>query len=179
MVVEDIYMKPSHRQEAPAKSHWWKIDICRRTHWLAWRKMVQHFEHWWKQECSFWVWGLQAVYQTNTEFKWQHTVKTVKHGGKSIMIWGCFSYCGVRPIYHIPWIMDQFEYIKILEEVMLPYADDDMPLKWAFQWHNDPKHTSKWAASWFQTNKMNIMEWTLIQKKTCGIISKMLFLRKN
>uniref|UniRef100_A0A4W4ECD4 Transposase Tc1-like domain-containing protein n=1 Tax=Electrophorus electricus TaxID=8005 RepID=A0A4W4ECD4_ELEEL len=26
--------------------------------------------------------------------------------------------------------MDQFEYIKILEEVILPYAEEEMPLKW-------------------------------------------------
>ena len=30
----------------------------------------------------------------NTEFKPQYTLKTVKHGGASIMIWGCFSYSG-------------------------------------------------------------------------------------
>lgn len=95
----------------------------------------------------------------NTEFKPQYTVKTVKHGGTSIMIWGCFSYHGVGPIYRIPRIMDQFEYIKILKEVMLPYAEEEMPLKWVFQQDNDPKHTSKRAASWFQTNKINVMEW--------------------
>uniref|UniRef100_A0A4W4G0T0 Transposase Tc1-like domain-containing protein n=1 Tax=Electrophorus electricus TaxID=8005 RepID=A0A4W4G0T0_ELEEL len=67
----------------------------------------------------------------NTEFKPQYTVKTVKHRGASIMVWGCFSYFGVRPVYRMPGTMDQFEYIKILEEVMLPYQD------------NDPKHTSK------------------------------------
>ena len=75
------------------------------------------------------------------------------------MIWGCFSYYGVGPIYHIPGIMDQFGYIKILEEVMLPYAEEEMPLKWVFQQDNDPKHTSKRAASWFQTNKIKVMEW--------------------
>uniref|UniRef100_A0A4W4EQ21 Transposase Tc1-like domain-containing protein n=1 Tax=Electrophorus electricus TaxID=8005 RepID=A0A4W4EQ21_ELEEL len=92
----------------------------------------------------------------NTEFKPQYAVKTVKHGGASIMICGCFSYFAFRPIYRIPGTMDQFEYIKIWEEVMLPYAEEEMPLKWVFQQDNNPKHTSKWATSWFQTNKIDL-----------------------
>ena len=95
----------------------------------------------------------------NTEFKPQYSVKTIKHGGASIMIWGCFSYYGVGPIYHIPGIMDQFEYIRILEEVMLPYAEEEMPLRWTFQQDNDPKHTSKRAKAWFQMNRIQLMEW--------------------
>ncbi len=36
--------------------------------------------------------------------------------------------------------MDQFEYIKIIKEVMLPYAEEEMPLEWVFQQDNNPKH---------------------------------------
>ena len=90
---------------------------------------------------------------------WDSGPQAVKHGGASIMIWGCFSYYGVGPIYYIPGIMDQFEYITILEEVMLPYAEQEMPLKCVIQQDNDPKHTSHQATSWFQINKINVMEW--------------------
>uniref|UniRef100_A0A3Q2XW73 Transposase Tc1-like domain-containing protein n=1 Tax=Hippocampus comes TaxID=109280 RepID=A0A3Q2XW73_HIPCM len=92
---------------------------------------------------------------SNSEFKPQYTLKTMKHDGASIMVWACFSSSGVGPIYRIPGIVDQFVYVKILEEVMLPYAEEDMPLKWVFQQDNDPKHTSRRAKSWFQTNKIN------------------------
>ncbi|KAK1798010.1 hypothetical protein P4O66_000515 [Electrophorus voltai] len=43
--------------------------------------------------------------------------------------------------------INQFEYIKILEEVMLPYAEKEMTLKRVFQQDNDPKRSSKQATS--------------------------------
>ena len=44
-------------------------------------------------------------------------------------------------IYRISGIVDQCEYIKILEEVILPRIEEEILLK--FQEDNDTKHTSE------------------------------------
>ena len=75
----------------------------------------------WTDENKFVLFGSKGWRSPNTELKPQYTVKTVKHGDTSIMIWGCFSYCGVRPIYGSAGIIDQFEYIKILDKDMLSH----------------------------------------------------------
>uniref|UniRef100_A0A0K8TZE2 Transposable element Tcb1 transposase n=1 Tax=Bactrocera latifrons TaxID=174628 RepID=A0A0K8TZE2_BACLA len=95
----------------------------------------------------------------NSEYNPRFTAKTVKHGGAKIMVWGCFSYSGVGPIHLIEGIMDQRAYVKILDEVMLPYASWNMPLIWVYQQDNDPKHTSKCAKEWFRANGVEVMRW--------------------
>lgn len=39
--------------------------------------------------------------------------------------------------------MDQYVYIEIVNEVLLPYARDQIPLLWVFQQNNDPKQAEK------------------------------------
>lgn len=74
--------------------------------------------------------GTQHVRRpVDTAFKQQYTAKTVKHGGGSIMIRGCFSYQGVGPIYRIEETMTTATYCIILNDVMLPYAEYNMPLR--------------------------------------------------
>lgn len=43
-----------------------------------------------------------------------------------------------EPQYNVPSTMDQFQYLNVLEEVMQPYAEEEMTLKWVCQQNNDP-----------------------------------------
>lgn len=84
---------------------------------------------------------------------------TIKHGGGNIMVWGCFSAIGAGPIYRIRGKMDRFGYHHILEDVMLPYAEWEMPLKFIYQHDNDPKHTAKIIKAWFAEKKIQVLKW--------------------
>jgi hypothetical protein len=95
----------------------------------------------------------------NTEYDPRHTVKTLKHGGGNIKIWGCFSFLGVGPIFWIKETMTKETYRDILQNVMLPYARDNMGREWRFQQDNDPKHASKIVKDWFHQNQVSVIEW--------------------
>ena len=61
------------------------------------------------------------------------------------MVWDCLSRQGIGPIYKIDGIMDRFMYRDISKDLMLSYAEEEVPLKWTFLQDNDPKPTSKVA----------------------------------
>lgn len=49
---------------------------------------------------------------------------TVKHGGGSIQVWGCFSGYGMGPLFRINGIMDRFLSKDILQNQMIPYLEE-------------------------------------------------------
>ena len=55
--------------------------------------------------------------------------------------------------------MDANSYMEILRDVVLPYADENMPIIFKFQQDNDPKHTSRLVKKQFQENKVNVLDW--------------------
>lgn len=92
-------------------------------------------------------------------FEPKYTKQTIKFGGGSIMVWACFSWTGVGPIYRINGIMDQHQYRHILEDVMEPYADDNLCVLWKFQHDNDPKHTARSVKDFLRPKNIDGLAW--------------------
>ena len=59
----------------------------------------------------------------NTEMDTADLRPTVKHGGGSVMVWGCMSAHGVGNLVFIDGIMNQYVYINILKENLIPSAE--------------------------------------------------------
>ena len=94
-------------------------------------------------------------------FRDSNIQKTVKHGGGSVMVWGCITSYGVSRLHHIDGIMDGGKYITILNDNLLGTLCDYSvrPQAIYFQQDNDPKHTLKLTKAWFTSNHINVLAW--------------------
>ena len=88
------------------------------------------------------------------------TIPTVKHGGGSIMLWGCFSVAETGRLVRIEGKMDGGKYREILDK-NLPQSTQDLRLgqRFTFQQDNDPKHTAKTTQEWLLDKSLNVFEW--------------------
>ena len=98
--------------------------------------------------------------KTNEAYAPKCTIPTVKFGGGSIMVWGCFCSSGVGRLHIIEGTMNGDKYREILATELLPSVRS-LKLKrgWTFQQDNDPKHTARKTKEWFQKKKIRVLEW--------------------
>uniref|UniRef100_A0A8R1HSJ7 G_PROTEIN_RECEP_F1_2 domain-containing protein n=1 Tax=Caenorhabditis japonica TaxID=281687 RepID=A0A8R1HSJ7_CAEJA len=89
----------------------------------------------------------------------KYQLPTVKHGGGSCMVWGCFSAGSMGPLRRIQGIMDRFQYDDILENTMRSWALRNVGRAYVFQQDNDPKHTSLHVRNWFHRRRVDVLDW--------------------
>lgn len=121
----------------------------------------------WTDESKFEMFGQKRrIYVRRGSSEKMHPdaiTPTVKHGGGSVMVWGCFSYAGVGDLYRIKGTLDRNGYHHILKTHANPSGMRLIGRGYVFQQDNDPKHTSKLCLN-FLKNKENsgelkIMKW--------------------
>ncbi|MBN3276205.1 TCB1 transposase, partial [Polyodon spathula] len=96
----------------------------------------------------------------NTAHVSRHAIPTVKYGGGSIMLWGCFSSAGTGHLVTIEGRMDGAKYRKILQENLFQSAKKlKLGRKFTFQQDNDPKHKAKATLEWLKNKKVNVLQW--------------------
>uniref|UniRef100_A0AAY5K6Q5 Seizure 6-like protein 2 n=1 Tax=Esox lucius TaxID=8010 RepID=A0AAY5K6Q5_ESOLU len=94
--------------------------------------------------------------KNNTAHHPKNTIPTVKHGGGSIMLWGCFSSAGTIALVRVEGIMNRYQAILAQN---LHASVRKLKMKFTFQHDNDPKHTSKSTKAWLHQKKINVLEW--------------------
>ena len=96
----------------------------------------------------------------NTAHDEKNIVPRVKHGGGSLMFWGCMSSAGTGALIRVDGRMNAAHYQEILEQGLLPSVKK-LKLKrgWIQQQDNDPKHTAKSTEGWFTKNNIKVLPW--------------------
>ncbi|GFV35846.1 transposable element Tcb2 transposase [Trichonephila clavipes] len=83
----------------------------------------------------------------------QHLASTVKHGGGSVLVWGCMASNGVGKLCFVDGIMTARTYIDILRHNLQSSAQKlGLGTSFVFQQDNDPKHTSNLPREWLLYN---------------------------
>lgn len=97
--------------------------------------------------------------KANEELRECNLRATVKHGGGSVMVWGCMSASGVGNLHIINGIMDQNKYLDILRQNLIPSVQKlGLDGRYKFYQDNDPKHKALNVRLWLLYNCPHVLE---------------------
>lgn len=145
-------------------------DINRRKRLAFAKKMSLRPKFWWKRV----IWSDEKKFEllhakrrvivnrrVGQRYQIRFTKPTVKFGGGSLMLWGCFSRNGVGSLVIIDGNLDQHKYRTLLED-NLQYSADLMGIgnRFVFQQDLCRIHTAPAVKEFFTENKVDVMEWT-------------------
>ncbi|KAK3528589.1 hypothetical protein QTP70_004997 [Hemibagrus guttatus] len=138
-----------------------KVPLLKKAHVQACLKFAnEHLndseENWvkvlWSDETKIKLFGIFPFWRRrNAAYDPKNTIPTIKHGGGSIMLWGCFSAKGTRQLHRMKGMIDGSMYHQILSENLLPSARElKMGRGCVFQHDTDPKHMAKATKEWLK-----------------------------
>jgi hypothetical protein len=80
-------------------------------------------------------------------------------GGGSVMVWAAFGYGGKSSIVFLNGRQNSQDYVRVLENHLLPVGEQICGPNWIFQQDNASIHTSRFTKNWFEANNVRVMEW--------------------
>ena len=89
----------------------------------------------------------------------KNIILTVKHEGRSVVFWQCFSLEGMGELRAIGCIMDKWVYLDILKSNLRETLNRTAKRNCVFQLENDPKDTSKVCKDFFVKRNVPVLEW--------------------
>ncbi len=122
-------------------------------------KQTKDMDYWnhvlWSDETKINLFGSDGVKrvwrQPCEEYKDKCVLPTVKHGGGSVMVWGCMSASCTGELQLIEGTMNANMYCDILKQRLGCRA--------VFQHDNNPKHTSKTTTALLKKLRVKVMDW--------------------
>ena len=85
-------------------------------------------------------------------------VPAVKHGGGSLLLWGCFSSAGVGQLHKIDGIMKAPDFQNILAQKMIPSAKKLIGRNYIMQMDNDPKYKAKSTTKVVKSKRIKVLD---------------------
>ncbi|KAG0817752.1 hypothetical protein G6F16_012601 [Rhizopus arrhizus] len=105
--------------------------------------------------------GLQWTWTNGDKLKDFQVQHMIKHGGGSLMLWGCLTWYGVGYLSNIKGSINSDFYIGILEDELMKTFDwyDLQKEDIIFQQDNASIHTAKEVSEWLENNNISVLRW--------------------
>ncbi len=163
--LQEAGLKASEKKKKPklsANNIKARLEFARsHRHWTVedWKRVIWSDETKINRFCSdgrSWCWV-----RDGERLQLRNVKQTVKHGGGSLMIWGCMTARGPGYICKIEGTMDQYLYKQILEEDLYETIKEyEIDVNYTiFQHDNDPKHKARSVQKWLDEQPFEVMKW--------------------